>query len=51
MKKELTYHDQFNDNMGKGNAYQRSRPYHCTLLAQTQDGLKNLFKLDFHCSS
>jgi DNA polymerase-3 subunit alpha (Gram-positive type) len=41
----IEYHDQLNDNMGKGNAYQRARPYHCTLLAQNQDGLKNLFKL------
>ncbi|MFE8699114.1 PolC-type DNA polymerase III [Cytobacillus sp. FJAT-54145] len=41
----IEYHDQFNDNMGKGNAYQRARPYHCTLLAQNEKGLKNLFKL------
>jgi DNA polymerase-3 subunit alpha (Gram-positive type) len=45
LEKGIEYHDQFNDNMGKGNAYQRARPYHCTLLAQTQAGLKNLFKL------
>jgi DNA polymerase III subunit alpha, Gram-positive type len=44
-EKGIEYHDQFNDNMGKGNAYQRARPYHCTLLAQTEVGLKNLFKL------
>ena len=31
--------------MGKGNAYQRARPYHCILIAQTEVGLKNLFKL------
>ncbi|MFZ0443805.1 MAG: PolC-type DNA polymerase III [Bacillus sp. (in: firmicutes)] len=43
--KEIEYHDQLNDHMGKGNAYQRSRPHHCTLLAQTDVGLKNLFKL------
>ena len=36
LKKGLQYHDQLNDNMGKGNAYQRSRPYHCTLLAQNE---------------
>nr|WP_240056501.1 PolC-type DNA polymerase III [Bacillus mesophilum] len=41
----IEYHDQFNDNMGKGNAFQRARPYHCTLLAQNETGLKNLFKL------
>ena len=44
-EKGITNHNQLNDNMGKGNAYQRSRPHHCTLLTQTQDGLKNLFKL------
>ncbi|WP_066320650.1 PolC-type DNA polymerase III [Bacillus sp. FJAT-29814] len=44
-EKGIAYHDEFNDNMGKGNAYQRARPYHCTLLAQTEQGLKNLFKL------
>ncbi|MCM3689877.1 PolC-type DNA polymerase III [Neobacillus niacini] len=44
-EKGIEYHDQFNDNMGKGNSYQRARPYHCTLLAQTEVGLKNLFKL------
>ncbi|WNS77211.1 PolC-type DNA polymerase III [Bacillus sp. DTU_2020_1000418_1_SI_GHA_SEK_038] len=44
-EKEIEYHDQFNDHMGEGNAYQRARPYHCTLLAQTEAGLKNLFKL------
>lgn len=45
LEKGIEYHDQLNDNMGKGNAYQRARPYHCTLLAQTEVGLKNLFKL------
>ena len=44
-EKGIEYHDQLNDHMGQGNAYQRSRPYHCTLLAQTDVGLKNLFKL------
>lgn len=38
-------HNELNDHMGEGNAYQRSRPFHCTLLAQTQEGLKNLYKL------
>lgn len=45
LEKGIEYHDQFNENMGKGNAYQRARPYHCTLLAQNELGLKNLFKL------
>ncbi|MFC0271331.1 PolC-type DNA polymerase III [Metabacillus herbersteinensis] len=44
-EKEIEYHDQLNDNMGKGNAYQRSRPYHVTLLAQNEIGLKNIFKI------
>jgi DNA polymerase III subunit alpha, Gram-positive type len=45
MEREITSHDQFNDYMGQGNAYQRARPYHVTLLAQNETGLKNLFKL------
>ncbi|UTE71060.1 PolC-type DNA polymerase III [Rossellomorea marisflavi] len=44
-EKGIMNHNQFNDYMGKGDAYKRSRPYHCTLLAQTEEGLKNLFKL------
>ena len=45
LEKGIEYHDQLNDNMGKGKAYQRSRPFHVTLLAQNDIGLKNLFKL------
>jgi DNA polymerase-3 subunit alpha (Gram-positive type) len=41
----IEYHDQLNENMGQGNAYQRSRPSHMTLLAKDEVGLKNLFKL------
>ncbi len=44
-EKGIEYHNQFNDNMGKGNAYQRSRPYHAIVLAKNDIGLKNLFKL------
>ncbi|MFS0782263.1 PolC-type DNA polymerase III [Bacillus sp. 1P06AnD] len=44
-EKEIAYHDDFNEHMGEGKAYQRSRPYHCTILAKTEEGLKNLFKL------
>ncbi|PLT34177.1 PolC-type DNA polymerase III [Bacillus sp. V5-8f] len=44
-EKGIVFHDQLNEHMGEGNAYQRSRPYHCTLLAQNETGLKNLFKL------
>lgn len=45
LEKDMTNHQQLNDHIGEGNAYQRARPYHCTLLAQTQEGLKNLYKL------
>jgi len=41
----IEYHDQLNDYMGKGDAYKRARPSHCTLLAKNEIGLKNLFKL------
>ncbi|WP_100330947.1 PolC-type DNA polymerase III [Bacillus xiapuensis] len=44
-EKGIEYHDQFNAHMGEGNAYKRARPYHCTILAQNDTGLKNLFKL------
>jgi len=44
-EKNIMYHDQLNENMGQSNAYQRSRPYHATLLAVNETGLKNLFKL------
>ncbi|MFI8574646.1 PolC-type DNA polymerase III [Rossellomorea aquimaris] len=45
VEKGITNHNQFNDYMGKGDSYKRSRPYHCTLIAQTEEGLKNLYKL------
>ncbi|MGD6816132.1 PolC-type DNA polymerase III [Metabacillus sp. 113a] len=44
-EKGIQYHDELNNNMGQGNAFQRSRPYHATLLAANDTGLKNLFKL------
>ncbi|WP_186577436.1 PolC-type DNA polymerase III [Aquibacillus kalidii] len=44
-EKEINNHNQFNIHMGEGNAYQRSRPFHVTLLAQNEVGLKNIFKL------
>ncbi|MDQ0230496.1 PolC-type DNA polymerase III [Metabacillus malikii] len=44
-EKGIENHNQLNENMGKGNAYQRSRPYHATILAKNEVGLKNLFKL------
>ncbi|WP_017727349.1 PolC-type DNA polymerase III [Halalkalibacterium ligniniphilum] len=44
VEKGITYHDDLNNNMGQGN-FHRQRPSHCILLAQTQEGLKNLYKL------
>src|SRR5699024_7180385 len=41
-------HNQLNNHIGEGNAYQRSRPHHCTLLAQTKEGLKNIYKIVSH---
>ncbi|EIT85115.1 DNA polymerase III PolC [Fictibacillus macauensis ZFHKF-1] len=43
-QKGVEYHDQLNENMGQG-GYMRSRPSHCILFAQTQQGLKNLYHL------
>ncbi|MFD1037950.1 PolC-type DNA polymerase III [Virgibacillus byunsanensis] len=45
LKKEIVNHNQLNNHMGEGNAYQRSRPFHCILLAKNQEGLKNIYKL------
>ncbi|KGX93137.1 DNA polymerase III subunit alpha [Pontibacillus halophilus JSM 076056 = DSM 19796] len=44
-KKEIHNHNELNKYMGEGNAYQRARPFHAILLAQTQEGLKNIYKL------
>ncbi|MGX7058842.1 PolC-type DNA polymerase III [Vagococcus humatus] len=41
----IEYHDEFNDFIGEGDAYKRARPFHATIIAKTQAGLKNLFKL------
>lgn len=41
----MLYHDELNDHVGEGDAYKRARPFHATILATTQEGLKNLFKL------
>ncbi|MGY0691594.1 PolC-type DNA polymerase III [Virgibacillus sp. FSP13] len=46
--KDIRNHNQLNNHMGEGNAYQRSRPFHCTLLAKDQEGLKNIYKLVSH---
>ncbi|KMK77248.1 PolC-type DNA polymerase III [Alkalihalobacillus pseudalcaliphilus] len=44
IEKEITHHHQLNEHMGQGN-FHRQRPSHCILLAQTQEGLKNLYQL------
>ena len=41
----MHYHDQLNMHIGEGDSYKRARPFHATILATTQAGLKNLFKL------
>lgn len=41
----ILYHDELNERSRQETAYQRSRPFHVTLLAQNEVGLKNLFKL------
>ena len=42
---EIQYHDQFNEHIGENDAYKHEHPSHAIILAQTQAGLKNLFKL------
>ena len=42
---DIRFHDQFNQYMGQNDAYKHEHPFHATILAQTQAGLKNLFKL------
>lgn len=41
----IHYHDELNEHVGEGDAYKRARPFHAIIMAKTQDGLKNLFKL------
>ncbi|WP_100487717.1 PolC-type DNA polymerase III [Sporolactobacillus pectinivorans] len=43
-EKGMQYHDQLNDNLGKGNM-DRIRPSHIILLVKNHIGLKNLYKL------
>lgn len=42
---QMTNHQSLNDQLGKGDAYKQSRPFHTTLLVKNQEGLKDLFKL------
>ncbi|WNF35423.1 PolC-type DNA polymerase III [Bacillaceae bacterium IKA-2] len=44
LEREIEFHDQLNDNMGKSD-FHRLRPFHCILLVKNQTGLKNLYKL------
>ncbi|MFD1485714.1 PolC-type DNA polymerase III [Lacticaseibacillus baoqingensis] len=41
----ITTLDHLNDRVGTGDAWKQSRPTHAVILAKTQAGLKNLFKL------
>lgn len=41
----MTNHNQLNQAMGQGDAYKQARPFHATILAKNQAGLKDLFKL------
>jgi DNA polymerase-3 subunit alpha (Gram-positive type) len=41
----IEYHDELNNSMGQGDSYKRGRPSHVTLLATSDQGLKNLYKL------
>ncbi|WP_282801187.1 PolC-type DNA polymerase III [Secundilactobacillus kimchicus] len=41
----IKYHDELNDHMSDNDAYKHARPSHAILLAQTQAGLKNMFKV------
>lgn len=42
---DVKYVDDLNKHMEENNAYRHARPFHVTIFAQTQAGLKNLFKL------
>ncbi len=44
-EKGIEYHDDFNKYIGGDAGYKTGRPYHCTILAVDNDGLKNMFKL------
>lgn len=44
-EKNIFYHDELNKEVGSGDAYKQGRPFHATLYAKNQGGLKDLFKL------
>ncbi|NLB98575.1 PolC-type DNA polymerase III [Jeotgalibaca porci] len=41
----ILYHDELNNGVGRGDSYKQARPFHATILAKNQAGLKDLFKL------
>src|SRR5690625_4733264 len=44
-EKGITNLDELNEHIYDEDSYQRSRPFHCILLAKNEVGLKNLYKL------
>lgn len=44
-EKGIEYHDDFNKHIGGGDTYKRARPSHCTIIATSDEGIKNLYKL------
>ncbi|MCL0318237.1 PolC-type DNA polymerase III [Apilactobacillus xinyiensis] len=42
---QITKIDQLNEHMSDHGAYRHARPFHAILMAKTQAGLKNMFKL------
>ncbi|RSK27066.1 PolC-type DNA polymerase III [Bacillus sp. HMF5848] len=44
-EQDINNHNELNNSMGNKSSFKRARPYHCTILAQNEVGLKNLFKL------
>lgn len=41
----ITFHDQLNEHMSDHDAYKHARPFHATVIAKNQVGLKHLFEL------
>ncbi|MHC5267607.1 PolC-type DNA polymerase III [Enterococcus sp. LJL98] len=44
-KHQMLLHEDLNRHVGSANSIKAARPFHATILAETQAGLKNLFKL------
>ncbi|MFS1518411.1 PolC-type DNA polymerase III [Bacillus sp. SCS-151] len=43
--KDIENHNELNHKMARNDSYKRSRPFHATIIAQNDVGLKNLFKI------